>query len=237
MKTVFLTLLFGIVLAGCGGNEVYRESVAGEFVYEKERSWDQGIEITVRDDSDISAVRELSREQTDRTMIYHAYFQIGSLYPDSVHEAVAHMAQEMEGFILERTKEQTVIRVPAARLDEANVSIEQLGKVLDKRIIGEDVTDQHYDLKIRLENSLKSRERYLALLEKAVSVGDILKIERELDRLNKEIDQLKGKLNRMSHMVEYVKITVRTSPGTRPGPVGWVFYQMYQGAKWLFVRD
>lgn len=237
MKSVILTLIVGLLIAGCSSNNVAESPIGDEFTYVRESSADPGVAITVRGEASNLKIRELADENNDRSIIYQAYFRISALYPDSVHARVARMAEDMEGFVLESAKEQTVIRVPVTRLDEATVNIEQLGKVIDKKVIGEDVTDKHFDLKIRLENALKSRDRYLDLLEKAVSVEDILRVEKELDRLNREIDQLKGKLNRMTHMIDYVKIAVRTTPGTRPGPVGWVFYQAYKGLKWLVVRD
>ncbi|UCG61794.1 MAG: DUF4349 domain-containing protein [Candidatus Zixiibacteriota bacterium] len=240
MRWRLFSLLAILTLAGCGGNRIHPERVADEFVYEDPKVQDMGlrdVEICVRDWQDGKAFNDTSDDPQDRSMIYHAYFRISTAHPDSVHLAVTEMALNMGGFVLESGTDQTVIRVPAAKLDEATARVEHLGKVVDKKVIGEDVTDQHYDFKIRLENAKKSRVRYLELLEKAINVEDILKIERELDRLNNEIDYLQGKLNRMEHMIEYVKMTVRTSPGPRPGPVGWVFYQAYLGAKWLFVRD
>ncbi len=237
MTRSLLILFIIFSLAGCGGKEIYTERVADEFDYDKIRLAEASLAITVHGAPDLSDYDDISLDPQDRTMLYHAYFRIAAVHPDSVHAAVAQMAKDMEGFVLESGTDQTSIRVPAVKLDEAASTVERLGKVLDKKVIGEDVTDQHYDLKIRLENATKSRARYLELLEKAVNVEDMVKIERELDRLNSEIDMLQGKLNRMEHLIEYARITVRTSPGPRPGPVGWVFYQAYLGVKWLFLRD
>ena len=44
------------------------------------------------------------------------------------------------------------------------------------------------DLEIRLENAEKARNRYLELLDKAETVGEVLSVEKELERLNEKID-------------------------------------------------
>jgi hypothetical protein len=55
--------------------------------------------------------------------------------------------------------------------------------VKDKNIAGEDVTEEYRDLEIRLDSAEKTRQRYLELLNKAERVKEILKIEKELERL------------------------------------------------------
>ena len=59
-----------------------------------------------------------------------------------------------------------------------------------KSITGKDVTDEHYDLNIRLENAQLARDRYLELLNRAQTVDETLKVEKELERLNTELDLL-----------------------------------------------
>jgi len=102
--------------------------------------------------------------------------------------------------------------------------------------LGEDVTEEYRDLEIRLDSAEKTRKRYLELLNKAEKVDEILKIERELERLNGEIDLLKGKINRLTHLAQYATITVQTSNGVKKGVLGYAFYGVYSGVKWLFVR-
>jgi len=230
MRPSLLAVFCIIALAGCGG-------FAGHPYEPAETpapSYDAGLrEITVEAEPD----SRLKREATDRTLIYNAFFRLSSLYPDSVHQAVVAMAYRFDGFVLESTKQISTVRVPSERLDEAVKEIELLGEVIDKNVTGEDVTDRYLDLKIRLENAEKTRLRYLGLLDVAKNIEEILRIERELDRINKDIDLLTGKLNQMEHVIKYATVTVETKPAVKPGPVGWVFVQLYKGAKKLFVWD
>lgn len=173
----------------------------------------------------------------DRLIISDATITIESQEPDTIHIRVIDMASRFGGYVLYTEKRLTRIRIPSTGLRDAIKEIESLGKVKDKNITGQDVTDEYRDYKIRLDNAEKTRQRYLALLDMAKNVEEVLSVERELERLNTEIDLLKGKIDRLSHLVKYSTITVRTRDEIRPGPVGHVFYGLYQGIKWLFVWD
>ncbi len=71
-----------------------------------------------------------------------------------------------------------------------------------------DVTNQHTDLTIRLENAEKSRQRLLALIEKATKIEDIIKIEAALRRLTGEIERMKGQLKLMIDQIAFSTVTV-----------------------------
>jgi hypothetical protein len=53
--------------------------------------------------------------------------------------------------------------------------------------------------------------------------------------LNKEIDILKGKLNRYDHLVYYSTITVHVKEKKILGPLGYVSKGIYKIVKWMFV--
>ncbi len=100
---------------------------------------------------------------------------------------------------------------------------------------GEDVTEEYLDLRIRLDNLEKARLRYLDLLNKAQNVGETLAVEKELERITMEIERLKGRIGYLERVVRFSTIQVVFERPTNPGPVGWVFYILYHGVKWLFV--
>jgi hypothetical protein len=63
----------------------------------------------------------------------------------------------------------------------------------------------------------------------------MLSIEKELERINLEIERLEGRMQLAEFNVSYSNITIRFREKARPGPVGWVFYGLFRGIKWLFV--
>jgi hypothetical protein len=88
-----------------------------------------------------------------------------------------------------------------------------------------------------LDNASNARKRYLELLAKAETVEAALKVEKELERLNGEIDSLEGKINQLKHLSEYSTITVYLEEKVKPGILGYVGIGLYESVKWIFVRN
>jgi hypothetical protein len=172
-----------------------------------------------------------------RLIISSTDLKMKSFSPDSLHNRTISLAHRFNGYVLNSGKDFTDIRVPAERNLDAIAEIESFGETVDKKIIGKDVTEDYYDLNTRLDNAEKTRLRYLALLERADNLDKILKLEKELAQLNAKIELLKGKIQRMSHKLDYSDIHVKTIKENKPGPVSYVFMGMYEGVRWLFVRN
>ena len=189
------------------------------------------------DQSGETALRARTLSESDRLIISTAWLKIKTAEPDEVQSKVMIMAANFNGYVVNSTNDQTTIRVPAANLQQALLEIELFGEIVEKRISGRDVTEEFKDLDIRIENAEKTRNRYLELLKIAATVSEILPIEKELERLNRELDLLKSKRERLSNMIAFASITVKTVPQLKPGPVGRVFTTLYEGVKWLFIWD
>lgn len=173
----------------------------------------------------------------ERKVISSADIRLETSQPDTVHNKVIDLAGKYQGYVLLSEDYKTTIRIPSLHFVDAITEIETLGEVVSKKLSGKDITENYNDLEVRLDNAEKTRQRYLALLERANSVTEMLKIEAELVRINTNIEILKGKLRRMSHLVEYATISVNTDNQVRPGPLGYVFVGLHKGIKWLFVWD
>jgi hypothetical protein len=142
-----------------------------------------------------------------------------------------------KGFIVRETEDYISTRIPAENMETFLSSARTLGKIEYETKTGTDITDQYRDNVIRLDSLKNVRDRYLALLGKANAVNDILSIEKELERVNTEIEMLEGRIKYAELSVAYSNITVRFREKAKPGPVGWIFYGLFYGIKWLFVWD
>lgn len=153
-------------------------------------------------------------------------------------DSVVAIAVRRGGFVVSGSLREVSIRVPTDGLEETIGQMIALGRLIDRKYTGLDITDSYRDDQIRLENALNVRKRLLQLLDKAESVQDILNVERELDRINRDIDGLRGRINSVSQKMEFTAVTVhfRSLIRSKPGPLGFVFYQFYKGCRWLFIR-
>jgi hypothetical protein len=174
-------------------------------------------------------------ETPDRKMIYNASISLTVKKPDTTNIYIVAIAKKYKGYVLSTSSNATTIRVKSDSLQLAMKEIATLGKVRYKNIYAEDVKEEYADLAIRLENAQKARARYLELLAKAATVEETLKVEKELERLNTEIDLLEGKMNRMDHLVEYSTIVVTLQQKVKLGPLGFAFKYLFKGVSYLFV--
>lgn len=179
-----------------------------------------------------------------RMMVYDANLEMVIRRRVNAAQKIEDIALSHKGYVLRTGNEyssnrrkEVRLRVPASSLFDALKEIEALGRVKQRSLEGEDITDQYQDLKLRLENAEKARDRYLELLEKAQTVTDMLAVEKELQRVRDEIEELKGKLNKQQHLVAYSTVTVSYRPPVRWGPVGYVMTGVYHVVKFLIVWE
>ncbi len=97
------------------------------------------------------------------------------------------------------------IRVPAEKYDSATGSLRDLAiEVLSENTLAQDVTEEYTDLEAQLRNLEATESRYLALLEKAESVEEMLEVEEVLSETRGRIEQTEGRM-------QYLERTSATS--------------------------
>jgi len=172
-----------------------------------------------------------------RVVLYNASVTLLLKEPDSLNKKLPLLTKKYEGYVMTLGDNLSTIRVPAAQLNNVLLELSAMGNVKARSLSGQDVTDDYTDYAIRLDNAEKARQRYLQLLEKAENVEAAVKVEKELERLNGEIDLLKGKLARFDHLAAFSTVTIHLEKKHKIGLLGYPFVGLYKGIKWLFVRD
>ena len=143
------------------------------------------------------------------------------------------------GYVEDSTATEEMIhlaaRVPSAQLDAFLDEAAALGEERSRSVSGRDVTEEYADIGAELDNLLALRDRLRALLDKAQNVEEILKVERELTRVQTRIDSLTGRKERIEKDValSMVSVTLQKKPEPRIlGPLGL----LYEGGKWLAIK-
>jgi hypothetical protein len=126
-------------------------------------------------------------------------------------------AQEMRGSVS--------IRVPDDKFEPALSELRDLAvRVTSESTNSQDVTEEYVDLESRLKNAEATESQYLALLEKAQDVEDILKIYENLSQVRSEIEQIKGRMQYLERTSSMSLISVYLEPVTSGKPLvgaGW----------------
>ena len=107
------------------------------------------------------------------------------------------------------------LRVPPARLDATLSQLSRLGEEQARQLGTDDVTDQVVDLESRLATQRSSVTRVRALLERATSLTDVVRIESELSRREADLESLQARVRALSGQVAMAGVTLAlTSKGT-----------------------
>jgi hypothetical protein len=217
------------------GNEPlvnYEYNQEGDYAFENARNTQADVDFTKTKLSSSTVTAGFNKEM----LVYNAILSLTVRNQDSTMARIEKLALKEEGYVVSKSNYKIVVRIDTKRMNSAIENIMKEGKVDSKSVSTRDVSDEYADVQIRLDNAEKARSRYLELLAKAENVEAALKVEKELERLNTEIDQLRGQLKKMEHDVRYSTITVSVYEKPKLGVLGYVFVGIGKGVKWLFVR-
>lgn len=150
---------------------------------------------------------------------------------------IADIAKAQRGYVFSESRKSILIKVPTEALDETLAKIKKLGDVTEQNISVTDVTANYVDMQIRIDNLRRLRTRLNELLVQGSTVIEVLEVEKELARVTRELEQMEGQIRVLQNQVSYATLTISIKESISPGPIGWIFYNIYRGVKWLFVWD
>ncbi len=127
-------------------------------------------------------------------------------------DRVIETATGMGGYLLRRTDNSVQVRIPSARFRESLRVVEDFGEVVHRSVAAQDVSEEYRDLEVRLQNLRAVRRRLEEFLARAGSMTDALQVERELERITREIDTIEGRLRFLSTRVSFSLVTVNVRP-------------------------
>jgi hypothetical protein len=199
--------------------------------------WDSGA------DQGKGTVVLVNTEDTDQRMIVRSG-DISLVAGDVAHamQAITRLAVDYNGYVVsssvsgeeERMRGWIAIRVPDDKFDEALAEIRGLAvRVEEESTSSQDVTEEYIDLEARLANAEATEQEFLALLDKAEDVEDILKIYSSLSQVRQEIEQIKGRMQYLERTSSMSLISVSLRPEfdeKPPVPPGWSALEIFKSA-------
>jgi hypothetical protein len=122
-------------------------------------------------------------------------------YDDAVRQ-VGDLATAAGGYVSEAQADRAetgkrrgtvTLRVPARAFDDTRAGLGQLGQVRAENFTTQDVTKAYSDLETRLRVKRETLGRLVDLLRNRTGrLSDVLEAEREIARVNEEIEQMEG---------------------------------------------
>jgi hypothetical protein len=151
----------------------------------------------------------------------------------NARDEIAQLALRFDGYVVssqisgeeDEMRGWISIRVVDEKFDQALAELRALAvRVKSESTESRDVTQEYTDLQARLRNAEATEQQYLALLEKATDVEDILKIYNSLSQVRQEIEQIKGQMQYLERTASMSLINVYLKPEATAKPLvsaGW----------------
>jgi hypothetical protein len=189
------------------------------------------------DESSVAADRTKSGAVSDRLLVKTAELRVAVEAVATAADSASALAQGMGGYVAGSSvageaSAHLDLRVPAARLDEALDALAALGEERARSVAASDVTAEVSDLEA---NQRALRDRLRALLARAQKVEEVLEVERELTRLQTEIDGGEARLTHLRTGVALSALGLELERRKKPrilGPLGYLFV----GTKWFVTK-
>ena len=170
-------------------------------------------------------------------------------------DEIAQMAARLGGYVVSSQisgEEREIrgwisIRVPDDRFEQTLTELRDLAvRVNSESTSSRDVTEEYVDLESRLKNAEATESQYLALVEEAETVEDILRIYEALSRVRSEIEQIKGRMQYLEQSSSTSLISISLEPEASDKPLvsaGWSALEILKSAvrgiitfgQWLVV--
>ena len=207
-----------VILASLSGNFTQDYISSPRTEYRQEFSSNHNM-LMKAEHKDQAAQFAGSKVQIDQKIIKEASIRIEVKDITRVYQQIRAITEKYGGYIANSSNWQDdnqnkysnyYLKIPADKFTTVLdlLTGEEIGNLLYRSISGQDVSEEYYDLEIRLKNLLLQEERYRELLNQATTVEDILKIEKELERVRTEIERLEGRLNYLDDRINLSSISV-----------------------------
>jgi len=103
-----------------------------------------------------------------------------------------------------------IVKVPANGFSSFLNRLEDIGhENLQRSIEGQDATEEYVDLESRLKAKQIMEEQYVAFMKKATKTTDLVAFANELERIQSEIEQMKGRMRYIDQNVSYSTVEIR----------------------------
>ncbi len=240
MKHTIIVLLLGLIVAGCSTTSP-KADTTGQYE-------DKGLFGSDIFDGDVPLTNP-DETQSDQKLIRTGSITVEVGHLTHAANQIVTQTKAIGGYVESRSSSDgsnpyygetspTItleLHMPSSKLGQVLGDLEAMGKVVAKSLSLEDVTGKYIDTETRLATKKQLRDKLRELLGKAVDVKDVLAIEKELYRIQADIDSMTARLESLKGKVDYASLSVTLKAERKErvlGPLGYVL----EGAKWCVKK-
>lgn len=166
--------------------------------------------------------RDIGQPGVDRTLVRTASLELTAADVGDTVDSARDIAATEGGYAgRESVREEAAtltLHIPSDRFDHALDALSGLGDVVSREQSAEDVTEQVVDLDSRIATQRASVDRVRALLARAGTVEEIVRIEQEVTTREAELESLLQRRQALAGQAAMSTVTVRVGRTDAPPP-------------------
>ena len=212
IRRIIALLVLACILTGCGAvamdsmesgavnnsgsfDGIYEEFAPGDPGSGAQLS-DQKLITTVEINAETEDLDALMPQLSDHIAQLGGYVEFQNTYYGSAYSSYRHRSANM------------TIRIPADKLSDFLLHVEGASNVISKQQSQDNVTLQYVDTESRVAALEAERDRLMELLEQAVDLSDLLKIEERLTDVLYDLESTTAKLRSLDNQVSYATVNL-----------------------------
>lgn len=153
-------------------------------------------------------------------MVYQAELGLNVKDFATSQKSLTQLVEKMNGYIVEASSYNQGegdsllngdfrIRIPNTKFNTFLEETEKLAlKVTNRTIQGRDVTEEYIDLEARLASKQVLEKQLLGFMKNAQKTSDLLQIAQDVNKVQTEIEQLKGKMKYLKNQSDFATVTI-----------------------------
>ena len=249
LPAVAFAALLTLGLGACSGNSGDGDSAAQDASVEEAGSADDArADGALADSPETSSLTDVERaagasgasgsapglvlspDQLDpRDIIRTGTVAIEADDPEQVRDRIGDLLDDIGGYVSDESAHtrpeggvdelRVVIQVPTDRFDEAVEEVSALGEVTSRAVQAEDVTRAVADIDSRVESARAALDRVRALLDRAVSLGTVIRLEGVLSHRQSDLESLLAQQQALAGQTALGTLEVEvTAPDRKEAP-------------------
>ena len=225
-KTAVYMFICILLFTGCSAKMSSDNAVLEEAAYE-----DVATQAPIESERAANITEET--KPSEKKIIKSADVFIEANNANDTYEKLYERLIQLDGYEFSRNSGQNnntvsinlTLKIPAQSLDTFLSFLKECGDIKNMNVSARDITDQYYDIQLRLENMKRSLAKYYEFLHNAQNVEDMLKVQSEINNLTAEIESAEGRINLWNKQTAESDITItireKNDPARYSGRVKW----------------
>ena len=212
---VWLALFLAVLISACSASYADTDSPTASSAHGNlsgDKSFFSGQSALEYSDGTDTTNLQLS----ERVIIWNASMDIEAKDASELHGKLAERVAELGGYEfgndIQHHQMYSVVKatfkVPPSQLQPFLAYAAEEGKVINRSLTSDDVTESYYDAQLRLESTRKTLEQYYKFMETAENLDEVLRLQRRIDEITTEIEAFEGRLRMWDVLSDMATVSV-----------------------------